>query len=130
MIIKFKDRKFQEECNTHRLLERRYGKDQAKRIRRRLDDLQAATVLADLRSLPGRCHELKGDRAGQLSLDLVHPDRLIFMPIADFQPDDLTPATSSIDEEPVSEETGPSLSQTALAKQSEHEDIPGAIRKS
>lgn len=32
------------------------------------------------RTLPGRCHELKGDRKGQLSLDLEHPLRLIFMP--------------------------------------------------
>jgi hypothetical protein len=34
-----------------------------------------------MRSLPqARCHELKGDRAGQLSVDLVHPYRLIFEP--------------------------------------------------
>ena len=28
----------------------------------------------------GRCHELTGDRRGQLSLDLVHPQRLIIEP--------------------------------------------------
>jgi proteic killer suppression protein len=28
----------------------------------------------------GRCHELTGNRAGTLSLDLVHPYRLIFEP--------------------------------------------------
>ena len=28
----------------------------------------------------GRPHELKGDRAGQVSVDLVHPLRLIFRP--------------------------------------------------
>ncbi|MCZ8038658.1 MAG: hypothetical protein O9276_11135 [Microcystis sp. LE17-20A] len=33
-----------------------------------------------MRSLPGRCHELLHNRAGQLSLDLVHPLRLIFEP--------------------------------------------------
>jgi proteic killer suppression protein len=27
-----------------------------------------------------RCHELTGDRAGQLSIDLDHPYRLIFSP--------------------------------------------------
>ena len=26
-----------------------------------------------MRHLPGRCHELKGDREGELTLDLVHP---------------------------------------------------------
>jgi proteic killer suppression protein len=40
--------------------------------------LRAASVLEDLRHLPGRCHELHGTRAGQLSLDLDHPYRLIF----------------------------------------------------
>ena len=28
--------------------------------------------------MPGRLHELKGDRKGQYSLDLVHPYRLLF----------------------------------------------------
>jgi proteic killer suppression protein len=36
-----------------------------------------------MRSLPGRCHELHGDRAGELSLDLDHPYRLLFRPTAD-----------------------------------------------
>ncbi len=52
----------------------------AEKIRARLDDLQAAPTLATMRGLPGRCHELTGNRAGQLSLDLVHPYRLIFEP--------------------------------------------------
>lgn len=33
-----------------------------------------------LKSLPGRCHELKGNKKGQLSLDLKHPLRLIIEP--------------------------------------------------
>jgi plasmid maintenance system killer protein len=52
----------------------------ARVIRRRLDDLDAAETLEDMRNLAGRCHELTGDRAGQLSLDLAHPRRLIFIP--------------------------------------------------
>ncbi|MBW4486505.1 MAG: hypothetical protein KME12_01815 [Trichocoleus desertorum ATA4-8-CV12] len=80
MDIVFKDSKFEEECNNQNLLEKRHGQNRAKRIRRRLDDLRAATVLEDMRYLPGRCHELKYDRAGQLSLDLDHPYRLIFEP--------------------------------------------------
>lgn len=59
---------------------RKHGAIRAKRIRQRLDDLRAAEVLEDMRHVPGRCHELKGDRAGQLSLDLDHPYRLIFEP--------------------------------------------------
>ncbi|MBG1271164.1 killer suppression protein [Nostoc sp. WHI] len=80
MDIIFNSNKFEEECNNQRLLQKRYGLDRAKRLRRRLDDLRAANVLEDMRNLPGRCHELLYDRVGQLSLDLDHPYRLIFEP--------------------------------------------------
>ena len=50
-------------------------------LRRRLDDLRAADILSDISHLPPtRCHELKGDRAGQLAINLKHPYRLIFEP--------------------------------------------------
>lgn len=55
----------------------------ARKIRARLDDLHAAAILEVIRLLPGRCHELKGNRQGQLSLDLEHPLRLIFVPTGD-----------------------------------------------
>ena len=47
---------------------------------RRIADLEAAACLEDFRTLPGRCHELKADRKGQLAMDLVGPRRLIFRP--------------------------------------------------
>jgi plasmid maintenance system killer protein len=80
MDIVFLKRKFEEECNTHKLLVKRYGKDRARRIERRLIQLRAAGVLEDLRSAPGRCHELKDNLAGVFSLDLDHPYRLLFKP--------------------------------------------------
>ena len=44
-------------------------------------ELRAAQTLADMSRLPpARCHELGLDRKGQLSVDLAHPYRLIFMP--------------------------------------------------
>lgn len=52
----------------------------AKRLRIRLDNLQAATCIEDLRHAPGRLHELSGNRAGQFALDLEHPRRLVFVP--------------------------------------------------
>jgi len=51
---------------------------------RRLDDLKAADCLNVFRDFPSaRCHELKGNRKGQLSIDLLHPRRLIFKPADD-----------------------------------------------
>ena len=71
MIILFEDPNFRDECNNDKLLKRRQG------------DLRAANDLGAMRFLPGRCHELKGDHHGQLSLDLDHPWRLIFAPADD-----------------------------------------------
>ena len=81
MDILFKTKKFMKQCNSKKLLARAYGPQCAELIRRRLDELRAASSLEDLRFLPqARCHELKGNRAGQLSVDLVHPYRLLFRP--------------------------------------------------
>ncbi|HEY5750014.1 MAG TPA: hypothetical protein VIU12_28295 [Chryseolinea sp.] len=44
-------------------------------------ELKAAENLHQIfRVPPPRCHELNGDRKGQLSVDLDHPYRLIFIP--------------------------------------------------
>lgn len=43
-------------------------------------ELNAAQNLVDISRLPSaRCHELSGNRAGQLSVDLEHPYRLLFI---------------------------------------------------
>ena len=89
MEISFRTKRLRDDCNDNRRLEARYGRDMAKVIARRLDDLRAARTLEDLRNLPGRLHELRGDRAGQLSLDLRGPKRLLFVP--DHHPPPLMP---------------------------------------
>ncbi len=43
-------------------------------------ELKAADTLADISHLPPpRCHELSGNKKGQLSVDLEHPYRLLFI---------------------------------------------------
>ena len=69
-----------EDWNDTKRLVRRHNLQRAKLIRRRLDDLRAAQTLEIMRKLTGRCHELKGDRSGQLSIDLDGPYRLLFRP--------------------------------------------------
>ncbi|WP_454561291.1 hypothetical protein [Mycobacterium haemophilum] len=46
----------------------------------RLTDLLAAPTLDEFHRLPGRCHELDGNRRGQLALELDGGKRLIFSP--------------------------------------------------
>jgi plasmid maintenance system killer protein len=83
MDIYFRDQKLGKLCNDRKLLEKKMGADSARRIQRRLDDLRAAHCLEDMRHLPGRTHELTSDLAGHLSIDLVHPYRLLFIPYND-----------------------------------------------
>lgn len=80
--IQFDSNKFAKEVNDTRQLTRNQGEQRAKLIRRRLDELRAADTLDVLRTLPAaRCHELRGNRKGQLSVDLDHPYRLLFTPV-------------------------------------------------
>lgn len=80
MEIVFESAALADECNDFDRLVRKHNRQRAKLLRRRLDDLHAAPALSAMRNLPGRCHELKGDRSGQLSVDLDGPYRLLFWP--------------------------------------------------
>lgn len=87
MDIVFSNQKLRKECHDFKMLKRRHGPKRAALLRRRLDELRAAEKLSDLRHLPqARCHELRGDRKGQLSVDLDHPYRLLFEPANDSIP--------------------------------------------
>ena len=57
-----------------------YGDVLGKKIGDRLDDLEAADCLDDMRHLPGRCHALREDRAGQFAVSLEGNTRLVFTP--------------------------------------------------
>ncbi len=84
MDITFASTQLWKDCNDDKRLRREYGAENARLIRRRLDELHAADCLEDLRTLPQcRCHELTGNRKGQFSVDVMHPYRLIFIPSHD-----------------------------------------------
>ena len=57
---------------------RKMGQRRADVYMDRLNDLRGAANLDDLKDVPGRYHELTGNRAGQWACDLDHPYRLIF----------------------------------------------------
>lgn len=80
MDILFETADAAQEFNDEKRLVRSHNVQRAKLIRRRMDDLRAAPTLETMRNLPGRCHELKGNRARQLSIDLDGPNRLILYP--------------------------------------------------
>lgn len=87
MVILFKNRKLEKTLCDQKALVRHFGMDQAKKIQQRLSELKASENLHILKLLTQvRAHELTGNRAGQISLDLKHPYRLLIVPAYDDPP--------------------------------------------
>jgi proteic killer suppression protein len=87
MKILFASRKMEKLCNSAKEMRAKLGARNAMALQQRLSEIRAAESLDDLGRFPGaRCHELKGNRQGQLAVDLVHPKRLIFEPDHDPTP--------------------------------------------
>jgi plasmid maintenance system killer protein len=83
MEITIKDRRLKAALEDPAMCKRHYGAEMAKKAASRLASLKAADSLADFWppfSGPERCHELKGDLAGEFSVDLKQPYRLLFVP--------------------------------------------------
>jgi plasmid maintenance system killer protein len=81
MNITFTDRKLARWCSSEKEMRKKWGDQLAKKLRQRLAELEVFASLADAAHIPSmRCHELSGDRNGQIAVDLVHPYRLIFCP--------------------------------------------------
>ena len=88
MLIYFKTKKLQKICSKQKEAIKKLGSIMAQKLQQRMMELSAADSLDDVSTLrPTRCHPLKGNRAGQFSVDLEHPYRLIFIPANDVTPD-------------------------------------------
>ena len=84
MDIYFKTKKLQKVCSNSNETIKKYGPKMAHKIHQRLMELRAANCLEDISKVPPpRCHLLSGNRKGQLSVDLDHPYRLLFIPADD-----------------------------------------------
>ena len=78
MKISYLDADIEGLCKQSKLATRKLGAESAKKLQRRLNELFAASVVADL--VAGRPHPLERDRAGQYAVDLHGGCRLIFKP--------------------------------------------------
>ena len=84
MEVVYKTRALQRVCTDANKARKKYGADMARRINRRIRQLMSVKNVEELISLrAGRCHALKGNRAGQFAMDLVHPYRLVFERLGD-----------------------------------------------
>jgi len=73
-------------CTDEKTAQKELGRDGAKVLRTRLDHMQDAENLEELRFASGAWHELSGDRKGQLSCSLRGLKRLVFLPANDPRP--------------------------------------------
>lgn len=81
MEIWFEKAGIQKLCSQKAVAQKKLGAITAMKLQQRMMELKAAETLTDISRLPpARCHELKGNRKGQLSVDLEHPYRLLFVP--------------------------------------------------
>lgn len=80
MDITFATKKLELLANNFTKCQAKMGTHRAKLLQKRLNALYIAKTLEDVREIPGRFHELTGDRKGQWACDLDQPYRLIFEP--------------------------------------------------
>jgi proteic killer suppression protein len=67
-------------CSDDRRGTKRWGADHWSLLKRRLATLTAAPTLQDVEGAPGRCHQLRADRAGEFAVNLWSSYRLVFEP--------------------------------------------------
>jgi len=87
MKIYFENKKLAKTLNDEKAIRKNYGQ-MADKIIARLSQIRAAESLEDLRYAPGKYHELREDRKGQLACTLKEPYRLVFKPANDQIPID------------------------------------------
>lgn len=80
MEIRFKNKKLEKQLTDPKEMVKTFGQ-MARKVNQRLKDLTDADNLAIMRTIPAaRCHELTGNRKGELSVDVSGNYRLIFEP--------------------------------------------------
>ena len=78
MQITYASKTIQRLCEEDKYQRKQLGEKRAKRLKVRLAELRAVNNVSQLQQ--GRPHALSEDRAGQYSVDLDGPKRLLFVP--------------------------------------------------
>lgn len=80
MEVSFATERLKKTCESPAERKKRFGEPCAGKLKSRLDDLDAAQSMDDMRHLPGHWEELTGGRKGQFSCRLAGGLRLIVAP--------------------------------------------------
>ena len=82
MKIYFRNKKLKKDILNEKNLRKEYGPEMARLIKLRITQLESASFLDEIRNLPRvRCHELNRPLKGVFSVDLVHPQRFLFISV-------------------------------------------------
>jgi proteic killer suppression protein len=84
--VSFANKKLQKLCESSQALQREHGQSCARKVMARLQDLESAESLVDMRTLPGSCHELTGDRPDHVAINVGGGKRLILRPASNPAP--------------------------------------------
>jgi plasmid maintenance system killer protein len=79
MKLSYINRRLEKSVATFSAIATNYG-TRAKLVNQRKNDLESASSLETMRTLGGNCHELVGNRKGQLAVDISGNHRIIFEP--------------------------------------------------
>lgn len=72
--------KLEKKCSDDRQGTKHWGADNWKLFKRRIASIVGAPTLQDMEGVPGHCHQLHGDRAGEFAIYLWGQFRLTFEP--------------------------------------------------
>ncbi len=79
MEIEYRTKKLERICTDASVAKKEYSIEMAERIQMRIDQIRSSESIEFMVKFKiGRCHALKGNRAGQYAIDLIQPYRLIF----------------------------------------------------
>ncbi len=82
MELRFRNNRIKKQCENPQKAQLDFGLRMGNVLTQRVSELAAATSLLDIKHIPAaRLHRLKGTRADEYAVDLVHPYRLVFKPI-------------------------------------------------
>ena len=77
MKVEYETEKVLELCTRRKAAQRRFGEPGAKRLARRIKELESAVDSRDLFEGGGHWHPLHGDRAGTWSATVTSSDRIV-----------------------------------------------------
>lgn len=77
--ILYKNNKLEKQLTNDKEIIKAYGMIRAKKLKKRLGELQAATTLSDLKTIKSaRLHQLIGDKKGLWAIDILKNWRICF----------------------------------------------------